>query len=172
MMSSEATLFVTHCSAGKNQVCGGPLALYTSDRIQRFGNWCNDAGVPWAIVSAKHGLFFPHESRGPYDMELSFSYGQCLVFERGHYLPESEAHVKRLVETIGARLKELGVRQVVFYAGGRRPWAYLLVVHSAVDNCVRRHDSREDVQRCWEEAGRLRLAGGMSDVEAQLSSLR
>jgi hypothetical protein len=172
MMLRENTLFVTHCSAGKNQVHGGPLDLYTSDRIQRFGNWCNYAGVQWAIVSAKYGLFFPHESRGPYDMELSFSYGECLVFERGQYLSESEAHVKRLVGTIGARLKEQGVREVVFYAGGRRPWAYLLVVHSAVDNCVRRHNSREDVQRCWEEGGRLRLAGGMADVEAELGRLR
>jgi len=172
MISREETLLVTHCSAGKNQVCGGPLALYTSERIQRFGNWCNDANVQWAIVSAKYGLFFPHESHGPYDMELSFSYGDCLVFEGGHLLPDSEAHVKRLVETMGARFSKLGVRQVVFYTGGRWPWAYLMVVHCALDECTRGHFSRDGVRGCWEKAGRLRIAGGMYDVEAELGRLR
>jgi len=172
MTSRENTLFVTHCSAGKNQVWGGPLALYTSERIQRFGKWCNDAGVRWAIVSAKHGLFFPHESHGPYDMEFSFSYGECLVFERGHLLPNSEGHVRRLVEAVRARLKELNFREVILYAGGRRPWAYLLVVHRALDTCTRPHSSRDDVRACWQEAGRLHVAGSMYDVEAELGRLR
>jgi hypothetical protein len=105
-------------------------------------------------------------------MELSFSYGDCLVFEGGRLLPDSEAHVKRLVETMSGRLRELRVRQVVFYAGGRRPWAYLLVVHRAVDNCTRDHFSQDDVRQCWEGSGRLRVAGGMYDVEAELDRLR
>lgn len=171
MISRGETLFVTHCSGQKNG-SGDPLTLYTSQRVHRFGNACMSAGVPWAIVSAKHAIFLRSERHDPYDTELSFSGGDCLVFEGGHLLPDAdgEAHVKRLVDAIRTRLNDLGIRRVVFYVGGapQRVCGYLLVLHRALDMCASKHRRPNDLLECIEHAGKVCVANGMAGLQPEL----
>lgn len=175
MISRGETLFVTHCSGQKNGP-GGPLTLYTSPRVSRFGNACISAGVHWAIVSAKHAIFLPSERHDPYDTELSFSGGECLVFEGGHLLPDedSEAHVNWLADAIRNRLNDLGIRRVVFYVGGapQRVCGYLLVLHRAVDMCAGKHRRPSDLLECIEHAGKLCVANGLAELEPELEAHR
>jgi hypothetical protein len=131
----------------------------------------------WAIVSAKHGLFFPDEQRDPYDTTFKFFYGDCIVVQEGEWLSEreSQAHVHRLVEGMGARLRELEIRRVVFYLGGafeRVSPCYLLVVHRALDACTDRHDSRQDLLDCISGAGRLSIASGETPLRVEFQNLR
>ena len=169
----DRTLFVTHCSGGKRSA-GDPLTLYTSPRIQRFGEMCQEAGVRWAILSAEHALFFPEESHEPYETELRFSGGHCYVFRDGHLLadPEGQAHVAHLVETIKRRCIQLGIDRIMFYVGGapQRIPSYLLVVHRAIDGCTRHHSTPARVIECIGTDGRLRIATGMLELQAQMRS--
>lgn len=173
MPMREITFFVTHCSGQKNG-SGDPLTLYTSPRVQRFGTRCRMAGVPWAIVSAKHGLFLPNEQHEPYDTELSFSGGNCFVFEQGRLLPSphGEAHVTWLRETIQNRMRDFGIHRLVFYVGGapQRVCGYLLVLHQAVDKCTKQHPTPNDVLKCIKGSDRLYVANGMFELETEIRS--
>ncbi len=44
-----------------------PQQLYTSDRIQKFMTRCSERGVCWAILSDKHGVWFPDVKHKWYD---------------------------------------------------------------------------------------------------------
>lgn len=166
-------LFVTQCSGAKNGA-GGPLTLYTSERIQRFGRMCILAGVSWAIVSAKYGLFLPSEQHDRYDTKLKFSHGQVFVYEkvneRERILPSSEAHINWLVQGLHNRFEELGIRRVVYYVGGapERICSYLLVVHQALDRCQRSHYRPDDVVTCVRRMGVIYIANGLAELEAKL----
>jgi len=169
-------LFVTHCSGDKNGA-GEPLTLYTSERIQRFGEMCVSAGVSWAIVSAKHGLFLPTEQHNPYDTKLKFSHGQVSVYEKVNerecLLPSSEAHINWLVRGLRSRLEKLGVRRVVYYVGGapQRICGYLLVVHRALDRCQRSHYRPDDVVACIRRTSAIYIANGLAELEAKLKQV-
>ena len=58
-------IFITHCSARKNDDFMGkpidvsPDRLYTATPTIRFMERCKAAGVPWAIFSDKYGVWFP-----------------------------------------------------------------------------------------------------------------
>lgn len=169
----KGILFVTHCSGDKNGA-GGPLTLYTSERIQQFGKACISAGVSWAIVSAKHGLFLPSEQHNPYDTKLKFRHGHVFVYEKvsegEQLLPSSEAHISWLVQGVRNRLEELGVRRVVYYVGGapQRICGYLLVVHQAFDWCQRLHYRPDDVVTCVRRTGAIYIANGVAELKTKL----
>ena len=169
----RSTLFVTHCSAGKNLAGGDPPSLYTSPRVRGFCGICTAAGVLWAIVSAKHALFFPNEWHEWYDTRLSFRGGRLRVYERDDELsqPESEGHIQHLVEATRTRLTELRVREVVYYLEAPPRWAtsYLLVIHKTLDRCTREHRSAEEVLKCIETAGRIHLVSGRAGLSASLA---
>ena len=61
----KARIFVTHCSAKKEDHYKGtkeavtPDLLYISRPIQRFMNRCKAEGVRWAIFSDLYGVWFP-----------------------------------------------------------------------------------------------------------------
>jgi hypothetical protein len=118
-------------------------------------------------------LFFPDERQEDYDTMLSFTGGQLSVYEQRRPLaqPEGEAHIERLVSAIRARLKELGIDKVVFYVGGSRGRAasYLLVMHRALDNCLKRHDDADELLRCIEAAPRLHVVTNMGDLEKAIA---
>jgi len=145
--------------------------MYESKRIRRFCAWYEAAGVSWAILSAEYALFFPNEQRDDYDTTLRFRRGQLHVYRRERRLspPESEAHVQHLIEAVRARLGGLGFDRVQFYVEGRRPIAYLLVMHRALDGCVRGHRSADEVLKCIETAGRVHLVSGRAGLSASLA---
>ena len=169
----RSTLFVTHCSGQKDPAGGDPLTLYISDRIGAFGSECKAAGALWAILSAEYALFFPDERHEEYDTTLHFRRGQMYVCKQERCLspPESEAHVQRLVEATRIRLTELRVRDIVYYLQAPPQWAtaYLLVLHKALDNCMKEHRSAEEVLKCVETAGRIHLASGRAGLSASLA---
>ncbi len=136
-------LYVTHCGAKKN--CGtlGPQDMYTSPRIQRFVLRCESRCRPWAILSAKYGLFFPDERRPDYDVRLkrrqqnSGYLFSIRVEENGKPLSreESNTHMVSLAGDIRRQLRARKIDQIIFYIDGRRPDAYVALLHHAVDEC-------------------------------------
>ncbi|MCD6222112.1 MAG: hypothetical protein J7K12_00290 [Thermoplasmata archaeon] len=59
-------IYITHCSAKKDDSFRGtkkkvtPDRLYLATPLQRFIKKCKDKGVDWAIFSDKYGVVFPH----------------------------------------------------------------------------------------------------------------
>lgn len=45
--------------------------LYTSDLLRKEREYAERAGVPWFVLSAKHGLVAPDEELEPYDLHLT-----------------------------------------------------------------------------------------------------
>mgnify|MGYP001077294460 CR=1 FL=1 len=68
-------VYLTHCSATKNDSLKGtqervtPDKLYTSERIQAFMRRCKEKKVNWAIFSDLYGIWFPWEKHTWYDMD-------------------------------------------------------------------------------------------------------
>ncbi len=59
-------IYITHCSAKKDDSFRGtkkkvtPDRLYLATPLQRFIKKCKDKSVDWAIFSDKYGVVFPH----------------------------------------------------------------------------------------------------------------
>ena len=59
-------IYITHCSATKDARLKDtdtrvtPDRMYTSSRTQKFINRCKEQKVNWAILSDKHGIWFPN----------------------------------------------------------------------------------------------------------------
>lgn len=66
MSASNNEIFITHCSAKKNEDFKGtnnkvtPDNLYTATPTQRFMNKCKNKKIKWAIFSDKYGVWFSH----------------------------------------------------------------------------------------------------------------
>ncbi len=66
-------IFITYCSAKKDESLRGtnvkttPDRLYASSRIRRFIDACRERKVAWAIFSDKYGILFPTSKAGWYD---------------------------------------------------------------------------------------------------------
>ena len=167
---SRDRLYVTHCCRDK-EPAGGDPSMYRAARVRRFIDKCRADGVPWAIFSAEYALFFPDERHDEYDTTLHFRRGQLHVYRRELPLspPESEAHVRRLVQGVRLRLEGLGFDRVEFYVQGRRPTAYLLVMHRALDDCLQEHGSADEVRQCIEAAGRLHVVTNIGDLEKAIA---
>ncbi len=64
-MSEKKKIFITHCSAKKDDTLrssGKKVTadkLYTAKNLQRFIDKCKTTGVDWAIFSDKYGVVFP-----------------------------------------------------------------------------------------------------------------
>lgn len=69
----QKRIYVTHCSAKKDDSLRGtgknvtPDRLYTAKPLQRFVRTCKDKGVAWAIFSDKYGVVLPAEPVEWYD---------------------------------------------------------------------------------------------------------
>ena len=98
VVDSATRIYVTHCSASKNDSLKGKgevsaVALYTSPRIRAFMNRCVARKVQWAIFSDQYGLWFPNEThdwyeKSPYDVsETEF---QALLSDFDRRLTEYE----------------------------------------------------------------------------------
>jgi len=70
-------IYITHCSAKKDDSLHGtnkevtPDRLYTATYLQRFVKRCKEKGVDWAIFSDKYGVVFPNDKIEWYDKHPS-----------------------------------------------------------------------------------------------------
>ena len=70
---SKTKIYITYCSAKKDDTLKNsdlevyPEELYTSKRIQRFIEKCNEKKVKWAIFSDLYGIWFPKEKHKWYE---------------------------------------------------------------------------------------------------------
>ena len=66
-------IYLTHCSAKKNDrfrdslIPVTPDRLYTAAPVQRFIRSCKTKGVRWAILSDQYGVWFPEVRHRWYD---------------------------------------------------------------------------------------------------------
>lgn len=161
-------LYVTHCGEGKNPGVLAPQEMYTSPRIQRFVQRCESHALPWAILSAKYGLFFPNERKPTYDVTLNRrqqNVGYFLnirVVKEKKYLgrEESKNHIVTLAQNIQSQLRARGINQIISWFEGRRPDAYVALLHYAADGCDSippgQTDLEPHLQTCA-RAGRIKL---------------
>jgi len=122
-----ARIYVTHCSGEKDDALRGtgraatPEELYTSERFARFARACREAGVAWAVLSDKHGVWFADE--------------RCEWYEKA---PEAvtESEFNALVESFDRRLA--GLDNILFYhePGRLHPLYRRIVAASALKGRV------------------------------------
>lgn len=68
-------IYITHCSAKKNDLFRDTAEMVTPDRLyiatptRRFMNECKERGVRWAIFSDKYGVWFPEEKHEWYEKD-------------------------------------------------------------------------------------------------------
>ncbi len=66
-------IYITHCSAKKDDSRRNteekvpPSELYTATPTKRFMQRCEQEGVAWAILSDRHGVWFPNERHKWYE---------------------------------------------------------------------------------------------------------
>ncbi|MHC4250549.1 MAG: hypothetical protein ACYS9X_15580 [Planctomycetota bacterium] len=69
----DRTIYITHCSGEKDDALTGtgravaPDDLYTSARFRSFVRACRKAGVAWAVLSDRYGVWLSDETREWYE---------------------------------------------------------------------------------------------------------
>jgi len=154
---------VTYCSWKKRDDILPADKLYDSKRIDNFIRYCKENSFDWAILSAKYGLFFPEEKRGPYNVTLK-SDKRCWLGIRVEVnrekLPkeESDLRLKELAETVKIQANKRFVEQVIFYTWSiKQAKCYLTLLHFILDDCSRPHCWSELLE-CTKRHGRVRVA--------------
>ncbi len=66
-------LILIGCVKQKLAVPAPAKDLYTSPLFRKGRHYAEDAGVPWFVLSAEHGLVMPEELLAPYDRRLARS---------------------------------------------------------------------------------------------------
>lgn len=139
-----------------------PKELYISDRIRRFINCCETEELPWAILSAKYGLFFPDEQRQDYDVTFKSDPQRRCRIVKGGYMSDPDqslAHINNLVATVRRQTNAKKVKDIVFYAPApRMAKCYFLVMHRAVDGCTK-HDVKatvNEIRGCIESSEKIK----------------
>jgi|GEM_PF-2534711 len=169
-------LYVTHCGRDKNSGMLAPQKMYKSSRIQRFVKLCESHSHPWAILSAKYGLFFPDERKPDYNVTLNrrqqnLGYFLNIRVEKD-YKPlgreESKNHVVTLARSIRDQLRAREIGQVIFCIEGRRPDAYIAVLHYAADECDSLPAGQANLEphlKTCTRAGRMKLARDLDMID-------
>lgn len=68
---SRPTIALIACSASKADVYVAPVRdIYTGALFRRSVVYAEAAGLPWAVLSARHLLLFPDEVIEPYDLSM------------------------------------------------------------------------------------------------------
>jgi hypothetical protein len=161
-------LCVTHCAGKKHDGILPPDKLYISRRIERFIAYCKQNNLNWAILSAKYGLFFPEEERGPYDVTLTSKSRSrywlgIQIKEDCKGLPrdESDRRLKELAETVAAQINQRSITEIVYYyeeQGFRNPpKGYLAMLHYICDKCEGVH-SWAELLECAQRHGRVQVS--------------
>lgn len=136
---------------------GSPKELYDSCRISNFISYCKKNAVPWAILSAKYGLFFPDEKKPNYNATFKSdpSTKQCRVLENNRLLDEtaSRAWLNQLVLDVRQKILSRSIKSIMFWPGEPREGVdplmrvkcYLKFLHAGADQCAVEHDSWRDI---------------------------
>lgn len=126
----EATLLLVGCVKTKQDTPATAKELYRSELFRRRRAYADACGVPWAILSAEHGLVWPDETLEPYDRYLEeqpvayrHEWGRRVVARLEADLGSVAGHVVAVhasaayVEPIRARLEARGAVVVWPFAG-------------------------------------------------------
>ncbi len=118
---SGGQIYVTHCSGEKDDCLRAsgravaPEKLYTSVRFRGFARACHEAGVAWAVLSDRYGVWFADENREWYEKAPG---------------DVSEAEFRALVEDFDRKLA--GFERIHFYhEAGRLHPLYRRVVEAS-----------------------------------------
>ena len=157
-------LYLTRCSHRKRKGKYSPDKLYISSTIDRFIDYCRRNLLSWAILSAKHGLFFPDEKHEDYNVTWkSDAQGRCIVINecKGLNISQSAEYNKRLAQKITRQAKIRGVSSIVFYTPNpMRTKCYLSMLHRSIQGCRSPHkrfnEIIEHVKEITAKEGNLR----------------
>ena len=154
---------MTYCSRKKRDGILPPDKLYDSRRIDNFVRYCKANGLDWAILSAKYGLLFPAEKRGPYNVTLK-SDGNCWlgirVWVNGNRLPNAKSNLclENLAQSVKRQADKHFVEQITFYTWSlKQPKCYLTLLHFVIDNCRNPHPWLELLE-CIKRHGKIDVA--------------
>lgn len=64
------TIALIACSASKSPAPAPARHLYTGQLFRASVRYAEAAGLPWAVLSAKHGLLLPDDVIEPYDLSM------------------------------------------------------------------------------------------------------
>lgn len=67
----ERTLVLVSCGSRKATCTLPARSLYTSALFQKSVCWVEKRGLPWFVLSARHGLLHPNGDVAPYDQTLN-----------------------------------------------------------------------------------------------------
>lgn len=107
--ASEATdrwFVLIGCMSSKRDHAAPARDLYTSPLWQKRRAYAEDSGMPWAILSAEHGLVDPETVLEPYD---TFMGDQSSEYKKSW----SQGTAERIIE----RTRQLGINVVEVHAG-------------------------------------------------------
>lgn len=142
-------LYLTRCSHRKRQGKYSPDKLYISSTIARFIDYCRRNLLSWAILSAKHGLFFPDEQHEDYNVTWkSDAEGRCIVINESKRLniSQSAEYNRRLAQKITRQARNRGVSSIIFYTPNPvRTKCYLSMLHRAIQGCRLPHKKFSDI---------------------------
>lgn len=151
-------LYLTRCSRRKRRGKYPPDKLYISSTIDRFIDYCGRNLLPWAILSAKHGLFFPDEQHEDYNVTWkSDNEGQCIVLDECRRLSvtQSAKYNERLAQKIYRQVRNRGASSIVFYTPNPvRTKCYLSILHRAIQGCRAQHKRFSEIVKHVEEITR------------------
>ena len=137
---------------------------------------CESHSHPGAILSGKYGLFFPDEKKPDYNITLNRKQQNLNYFlniraeKDGKPLgrEESKRHIATLASSIRDQLRVRKIDQVIFHIGGRRPDAYIALLHYAVDECnslpAGQAHLEPYLQTCT-KAGRIKLIRSLDEID-------
>jgi len=122
------TIYITHCSNKKDDNLKNtgkkvsPDKLYTAKFVQRFIAKCRETNVDWAILSDKHGMVFPSDEIGWYNLSPSD-------------VMKSNEKKKELLQKLFNQLKVFD--KVLFYHNpGRFHALYKYLVHQLIQKGI------------------------------------
>ena len=99
------------CVSGKQEISAPAKDLYTSPLFVKSRHLVEITGLPWFILSAKHGLLHPDTVIDPYDKTLSKSVPKQYRMNKA----ERRAWVEKVQHQIHKELT--GVEKIIFLAG-------------------------------------------------------
>lgn len=166
-------LRITKCGRRKKRDgCFPPNVLYLSSRIKSFIQFCKENSLDWAIVSAKHGLFFPDEKHSYYNTTFKTVNKRCRYIVDDKLLEEIKSNTmfQALVEQVRTQAQERGVESTLFLESSKEPWrgkCYLLLLHMALDFCDIHHETFTQLMSHIEslgDKGRVKLVTSFEEL--------
>ena len=68
---SSRAIYLVSCVGQKLKTPAPARDLYTSVWFRKARSYVESTGLPWSVLSAKHGVVHPDEVIAPYDLTLN-----------------------------------------------------------------------------------------------------